>query len=92
MSDLAWAIEMETEQVADEVKRLQGCINDLFGVLALPALWNDRESSKVIGTLLDALVGMLRLDFAYARLSDTNDGRSAKAAHSPRSARVRRPC
>jgi hypothetical protein len=24
---------------ADEIKRLQGCINNLISVLALPALW-----------------------------------------------------
>jgi PAS domain S-box-containing protein len=68
------AIEMETEQASDEIKRLQGCINDLVGVLALPAAWSGRESAEVVCTLLDALVGMLRLDFAYARLSDTIEG------------------
>ncbi|HMF49770.1 MAG TPA: sigma 54-interacting transcriptional regulator [Candidatus Saccharimonadales bacterium] len=72
MNDLA--IEVNAEQTLEEIKRLQGCINDLFGVLALPALWNDRESSEVMSTLLDVLVGMLRLDFAYARLSDTIEG------------------
>ena len=65
---------MSTPQTSDEIKRLQGCINDLFGVLALPAIWNERESAEVMSTLLDALVGMLRLDFAYARLSDTMEG------------------
>ena len=68
------ASEVNAEQTRDEIKRLQGCINDLFGVLALPAIWNDRESSEVMSTLLDVLVGMLRLDFAYARLSDPMEG------------------
>ena len=53
----------------DEVKRLEGCINDMISVLALPALWTGREPSHVVSTLLEALLGMLRLDFAYARLS-----------------------
>ena len=55
-----------------EIKRLQSCINDLISVLALPAIWSGRESSQILGTLLDVLLTMLRLDFAYARLSDGN--------------------
>jgi PAS domain S-box-containing protein len=62
------------ENTADEIKRLQSCINDLISVLALPAIWIGSESSQIVGTLLDALLAMLRLDFAYARLSDSNDG------------------
>jgi PAS domain S-box-containing protein len=57
-----------------EIKRLQSCINDLISVLALPAIWTGSESSYILGTLLDVLVTMLRLDFAYARLSEKSDG------------------
>ena len=57
-----------------EIKRLQSCINDLISVLALPAIWSGSESSQVLGTLLDVLLTMLRLDFAYARLGDANEG------------------
>jgi PAS domain S-box-containing protein len=67
-------IEVNAEHTSDEVKRLQGCINDLFGVLAPPALWNDHESPELMSTLLDVLVEILRLDFAYARASDTIEG------------------
>ena len=56
------------EQTADEIRRLQGCINDLISVLALPAMWSGQESAQIVSTLLDVLIGMLRLDFAYARL------------------------
>ena len=38
-----------------EIKRLQSCINDLVSVLALPAIWSGRESSQILGTLLEAL-------------------------------------
>ncbi len=62
------------ENTADEIKRLQSCINDLISVLALPAIWSGSESSQIVGTLLDALLAMLRLDFAYVRLSDSSDG------------------
>jgi PAS domain S-box-containing protein len=57
-----------------DIKRLQSCINDLISVLALPAIWSGGESSQILGTLLDVLLTMLRLDFAYARLSDASGG------------------
>jgi PAS domain S-box-containing protein len=61
---------VKQENTADTIKRLQGCISDLTSVLALPALWTGNEPSQIINTLLDGLVGMLRLDFAYGRLSN----------------------
>src|ERR1700742_783925 len=64
------------ENNADEIKHLQGCINDLISVLALSALWSGREPSEMIRTLLDGLLGMQRLDFVYARLSETIEGES----------------
>lgn len=57
-----------------EIKRLQSCINDLISILALPAIWTGGESSQILGTLLDVLLTMLRLDFSYARLHDASDG------------------
>ena len=62
------------EETADEIGRLQGCINDLISVLAIPAMWRGQESAQIVSTLLDVLVGMLRLDFAYARLKDPVGG------------------
>jgi PAS domain S-box-containing protein len=71
----------------EEIQRLQGCINDLIGVLALPAIWSGSPPLQIMTTVLDALVGMLQLEFAFARLSDTIDGvpmemvRSAQSRH-----------
>src|SRR2546421_5285104 len=64
------------EYTADEIeiRRLQGCINDLISVLALPAMWGGKEAAQIVCTLLDVLVGMLRLDFAYVRLKDPAGG------------------
>lgn len=62
---------METRQTAYESKDLKACLNDLITVLALPAIWSIHEPSQIVSTLLEALVGMLRLDFAYARLGDS---------------------
>src|SRR6266849_10889207 len=67
-------MEVKMEKTADEVKRLQSCINDLISVLALPAIWSGNESSQIVGTLLDVLLAMLRLDFACARLNESIDG------------------
>jgi PAS domain S-box-containing protein len=62
------------EKTADEVKRLQSCINDLISVLALAAIWSGSESRQMLGTLLDSLLAILRLDFACARLNHSIDG------------------
>lgn len=62
------------EPIADEIESLQSCINDLIGVLAIPAAWTGRGSAQIVETLLNALMGMLRLDFAYARLKDPSGG------------------
>src|SRR5882762_5358643 len=58
------------KQTIDEIRRLRGCINDLISVQALPAMWTGQEPAQIVSTLLDVLIGMLRLDFAYARLKD----------------------
>jgi hypothetical protein len=65
---------MEIDQTGAEIKRLKTCINDLISVLALPAIWSGHEPRQILSTLLDVLLGMLRLDFVYARLSDALDG------------------
>src|SRR5215469_6838974 len=62
------------DETANEIKRLQGCINDLISVLALPAMWTGQDPEKIVSTLLDVLVGMLRLDFAYVRLNHPAGG------------------
>ena len=53
-----------------EIKRLQRCINDLIGVIGLSATWSDANPSQIVGSLLDALLGMLRLDLVCVRLKD----------------------
>jgi thioredoxin reductase (NADPH) len=63
-------MEVQLKNPAQEIKRLQRCINDLTSLLALPAIWRGTEPSQIVQTLLDVLLRMLNLDFAYARLSD----------------------
>jgi PAS domain S-box-containing protein len=63
-------MQVQTEDPGQEIKRLQRCMNDLVSLLALPAIWRGNEPSQIVQTVLDVLLRMLSLDFAYARLSD----------------------
>src|SRR5438045_3900765 len=67
-------MEAEMEQGASEIKRLKACINNLISVQALPAIWSGGQPSQIVSALLDMLPTMLDLDFAYARLKDSNGG------------------
>jgi PAS domain S-box-containing protein len=57
------------EDSAQEIKRLQRCLNDLVSLLALPAIWSS-EPSEMVAVLLEALLRTVSLDFAWARLTD----------------------
>jgi signal transduction histidine kinase len=61
-------MEVQPGDLAEEIKRLQRCINDLISVLTLSAVWSGREPSQIVHTLIDALLGMLRLDLVYVHL------------------------
>jgi len=61
-------MEEQPEPPAEEIKRLRRCINDLNGVIALPAVWNGVEPADIVRATLEALLGMLSLDLVYARL------------------------
>ncbi len=62
-------MDVQYEQDAGEIKRLQRCINDLVCLLALPALWSGGDISQVLDTLLNTLMRMLRLDLVSVRLN-----------------------
>ncbi len=62
-------MDVEYEQSAAEIKRLQQCINDLVSLLALPALWSGGDISQVLDTLLNTLMRMLRLDLVSVQLN-----------------------
>jgi PAS domain S-box-containing protein len=66
-------MEPPREQPAEEMKRLQRCIDDLVSILALPAIWTGSEPRHLIGTLIESLQPMLRLELVYARLSGLAD-------------------
>lgn len=55
---------------SEEIKQLQSCLDDLFSLCALPAMGSGGERSRVVHTLLDALLRMLEIDLAYVRLKE----------------------
>jgi PAS domain S-box-containing protein len=65
-------MDVQAGDAAEEIKRLQRCINDLVSLLALPAMWSGGEPSQIVQTLLDALLRMLHLDLVYVRLRGEN--------------------
>jgi PAS domain S-box-containing protein len=69
-------MEVPLESAADEVTRLRDCLNDLVSITALPALSTGGEPGQILSTLLDALLGMLRLSFVFVRLNDPEAGDS----------------
>jgi len=63
-------MKAQLEHPADEIKRLQRCMNDLVSLLALPAMWGGSKPSDIVPTLLDSLLRMLDLDFVYVSLTN----------------------
>jgi formate hydrogenlyase transcriptional activator len=78
----------EFRDAAAEVKQLRRCINDLVGIVTLPAIWSVDAPSDIVASLLDVLVSVLRLDFAYARLSESIDGKQIEMFRAAASHRV----
>ena len=66
-------MEVQLEHPADDIKRLQRCMNDLVSLLALPAMWSGSTPSDIVQTLLDSLLRMLDLDFVYVSLTNLVD-------------------
>jgi hypothetical protein len=67
-------VEAPLEAPADEAPRLRRCLSDLVGIMALPALWTDREPRRIVSTLVDALLGLLPLAFVFVRLNEADGG------------------
>lgn len=78
---------LNTDRTAAEVRNLKACVNDLVGVLTLPAMWSRSEPDQIVAMLLDVVLRTLRLDFVYVRLrpgagAPTETIRSADSARS----------
>ena len=53
---------------------MRDCLNDLVGIMALPALSTGGEPGQIVSSLVDALLGTLRLAFVCVRLNDPGGG------------------
>ncbi len=56
------------EETVDKAESLKACLNNLISLLAMPAIWSGSEERQIVTGVLDALSGMLRLEFVYVRL------------------------
>jgi signal transduction histidine kinase len=61
------------DPLSDENRRLRHSINDLVSILALPAMWTGGSPSQIVGTLIDALLEMLKLDIIYVCLANADE-------------------
>jgi AraC-like DNA-binding protein len=72
--DHVFDVRIEVESASTEVRRLKDCISDLLSVSAIQAISRGSEPGHIIGTLLEVLVGTLRLHLAYAEFKFRGTG------------------
>lgn len=58
------------EYPGEEITRLRVCLNDLARITAVRVLSAGGEPSQICSALLDLLIGILPLSFAFVRLND----------------------
>ena len=69
-------MDARLESSVEAVTRMRDCLNDLVGIMALSAHWTRGDRDEIVSTLLDALLGTLRLAFVCVRLNDPEGGPS----------------
>jgi signal transduction histidine kinase len=55
----------------DELAELRRYLRDLIALSGLQAAWVDQSPQAIVDSIADALLGMLRVDFVYVRLSSS---------------------
>src|ERR1700689_963703 len=63
-------MDAQEKHPGEQVKHLEGCINDLISLMAVPALWTGGDPSQIGRTLIDVLQRMLHLQLIYVQLKD----------------------
>jgi signal transduction histidine kinase len=56
---------IQRETRSDDIRDLRRCVRDLVALSALPAVWIGYDARRIVESLADVLLGMLRLDFIY---------------------------
>ena len=69
-------MEAPLESRLDEAARLRGCLNDVVGIMALPALWAGGEPDRIGNSVVDAMLEMLDLAFVFLKLNEPETGGS----------------
>jgi len=82
-------VDLPHESTAEEIGRLPACFDCLVRITALPGLSTGGEPAQIMSTLLDALLGTLRLAFVCARLNDPAGGPAIEMVRVADSARAR---
>jgi PAS domain S-box-containing protein len=57
-----------------ETRRMQSCLHNLLNMLSQPVPDKRRPAYSIASTLLEGVLGMLRVEFAFIRLSNSYDG------------------
>jgi len=70
------------------VNDLKACVGNLASVFAIPSTSSGCDSRQVIAASLDVLLGMLRLEFAYASFVDTLNGTPTVLIRTPQSGKA----
>src|SRR5258705_11593 len=82
-------MDLPIEHPAEEIQRLQRCVNDLVSILALPATWSGGDPSHIGRTLIDSIARILTLDLVYVRLNEELGGARIEMVRGARSAMPR---
>jgi signal transduction histidine kinase len=83
VASIGLTVESDLRQALDEIRRLQSCLNDLMSFQALPAIWSGLGTAEMVDTVLGALIRVLGLDLACARVNACVDDPAFTAAHLP---------
>ncbi|HVE53566.1 MAG TPA: ATP-binding protein [Ramlibacter sp.] len=71
---------MSVPEPERELLELRRSVRDLAALAALPVVWSTGDSTRVVESLADALLGMLRLDFVLIRYRNAKGGREVEVA------------
>jgi|SRR5579871_144186 len=56
----------------EDPETLKACISNLIGIQALAPTWIGRQHSEIVSTILNVLLEMLNLDFAYGEVRNSS--------------------
>lgn len=58
------------QKSSQQIRQLQDCINNLVSLSALPSMWAGQNNEQVLSHLLEVLLILMDLDFAYAEINN----------------------